>query len=86
MVQRVINSNKLYQDILAVTSDYLGPAAQRFIDRQIANHLHKAPNKLTRKDVIKLADWSRVAMALLTDDKKIIDDFMQRLIKLTRED
>lgn len=72
----------LYQDVLNVTADYLGPAAQRFIDRQIDNHLSKSPEQLTKKDVEKLVAWSRVSMALLTNDKQLIDEYVNSLLEL----
>lgn len=81
----VTKPNTLYQNVLGVTTDYLGPAAQRFIDRQIDNHLHKSPEGLTRKDLGKLVEWSRVSMALLTNDKKIIDEYVASLKQLADE-
>jgi hypothetical protein len=79
------STNRLYNDIVAITSDYLGPAAQRFIDRQISNHLNKPPDQLTRRDIKKLVDWSRVAIALLTDDKQIVNDYTESLLKIAAE-
>ncbi len=74
----------LYNEVLSVTSDYLGPAAKRFIDRQIENHLNKEPGGLKPKDIDTLAEWSRLAFALLTEDKKIINEFIGRLKALSK--
>lgn len=72
----------LYQAIIGVMTDYLGPAAKRFVDRQVQNHLEKAPEDLTNQDLPTLIDWIRVSFAFLTDDLKIIDELTMRLREL----
>lgn len=74
----------LYDRVVRVTHIYLGPAADRFIDRQVQNHLAKNPEKLTAADLERLLDWIRVAVSLLTDDKEIIEEYIQQLALLTR--
>jgi hypothetical protein len=69
----------LYNDLVSVTEDYLGPAAKRFIDRQIQNHLHKESGSLTEKELISLLDWSILALGLLTKDEKIKSEYSSRL-------
>lgn len=65
--------------LLEVSSDYLGPAAERFIDRQISTHLHKRPEHVSRQDVTKLVDWLRLSFALLTNDVGLVDEYTERL-------
>lgn len=77
-------TNTLYDEIVSITADYLGPAAQRFIDRQIDSHLNKSPQELTKKDLEKLVAWSRVSMALLTNDRNLIDGYVNNLLHLAR--
>lgn len=72
----------LRDQVIAVAGDYLGPAAPRFIDRLIANHLAKQPGDLSDKDLPELIRWTRLATAMLTDDPKEINDFVQRLRQL----
>jgi hypothetical protein len=72
----------LYNSIVGVTEDYLGPAARRFIDRQIQNHLEKSPEELTKHDMPTLVDWVRVSFAFLTDDRQLIDELTKRLRSL----
>ncbi len=72
----------LYEKIVRVTHVYLGPAADRFIDRQIQNHLHKAPEDVSGEDLLKLIDWIRVAVSLLTDDGEIIEEYTEQLQRL----
>ena len=77
------SKNTLYDQMVEVTADYLGPAADRFIDRQIQSHLGKKPEEITRKDITTLISWSKLAMALLTSDNAIVDEFTDRLHALS---
>ena len=77
------DTKDLYTDIVEVMSDYLGPAARRFIDRQIQNHLEKNPEDLQLSDMPTLVDWVRVSFAFLTDDRKMIEEMTKRLRGLT---
>ena len=76
------SEKNLYNAIVDVTADYLGPAARRFIDRQIQNHLEKAPDELTVQDLSSLIDWIRVSFAFLTEDRNLIEELSARLRKL----
>jgi hypothetical protein len=77
--------SSLYDKIVDITYDYLGPAAPRFITRGIETHLAKKPEKLTKSDIPILLDWSKLAIALLTDDKQIVDDFSERLLVMAKQ-
>lgn len=72
----------LYRQVVKVTQDYLGPAAERFVSRQIQTHLHKQPDALTEKDLVALVDWIKIAIALLTEDSKMVDDYARTLLAL----
>ncbi|HXH27145.1 MAG TPA: hypothetical protein VNG90_04570 [Candidatus Acidoferrum sp.] len=63
-----------YESVVEATEDYLGPAAERFVRRQIDFHLSKPPESIDKKDVLKLRDSLCVALGLLVDDKKMIDE------------
>ena len=52
--------------------------------RQIKIHLGKKPDELSRADVIKLVDWLKVAIALLTDNGNMVDDFTRELLKIAK--
>ena len=75
-------SNQLYQQVVRVTHVYLGPAADRFIARQVQNHLHKPPEELSQTDLLKLIDWIRIAVSLLTEDTEIIEEYALQLERL----
>lgn len=69
----------IYDEVVAIAYDYLGPAAGRFMTRQIETHLKKKPEQLTRADIPTLLDWCKLSIALLTEDKRIVTDFARRL-------
>ncbi len=81
----VIKNKSLYKDVVNITRDYLGPASERFIDRQIQSHLNKDPGQLTGRDIAVLIAWSKIAMALLTNNDEIVDEFANRLNALSRK-
>lgn len=77
-------SNNLYESVVTITYDYLGPAADRFVTRQIRNHLKKDPQQLEPKDLRQLMDWIRLAMQLISSDSEVIDQYLADLEALTR--
>lgn len=70
----------IYEQTINVMSEYLGPAAVRFIDRHIQNHLQKEPKHLKASDMHILIDWIKISFAFLTEDRKVIDDIVHRLL------
>lgn len=76
------SEHTLYEQIIHVTHVYLGPAADRFIARQVQSHLHKPPENISKKDLGMLIDWIRVAVSLLTDDSELIEEYVSQLYKL----
>lgn len=76
-------STSLFDKVVRVTHVYLGPAADRFIARQVENHLRKNPENLTEKDLARLIDWIRVAVSLITDDNEVIEEYIRQLQRLT---
>lgn len=78
------SSNSVYNKVIRVTHVYLGPAADRFIARQVQNHLHKQPEQLTEKDLSKLIDWIRVAVSLITEDSEIIEEYIEQLVQISK--
>lgn len=76
------NGRSVYERVVHITHIYLGPAADRFIDRQIQNHLHKEPEALAVDDLAILSDWIRVAVAMLTDDAEIVEEYIRQLERI----
>jgi len=75
-------ASDLYDKVVRITNVYLGPAAERFIVRQVESHLHKNPEKLSKADLQQLIAWIRLAVSLLTDDSEIVDEYVGQLEKL----
>ena len=75
-------TSSLYDKVVRVTHVYLGPAADRFIVRQVQNHLHKEPEDLSEEDLMKLIDWIRAAVSFLTEDSEIVEEYTEQLAKL----
>lgn len=75
-------AENIYKQVVGITYAYLGPAADRFVARQIRNHLHKDPEDLDRKDLRRLLDWMRLSMSLLSDDAQLVDLYVADLEKL----
>lgn len=75
----------LYRKVVNITYDYLGPAADRFVTRQIRNHLHKDPEELEKSDLKRLIDWISLAFNLLSDDDQLVSDYIKSLEKLVTD-
>lgn len=75
-----------YQQVVTATQEFLGPAAERFINRQINFHLNKEPETITRDDVLKLKDSLRVALGLLADDTTVVDRAVKKLETIAKEE
>lgn len=74
----------LYNQVVAIAQDYLGPAADRFIERLVNFHLEKKPEQLSNADIPKLTEWIKVSLGLLTSDKTTVDDCEKRILKLSK--
>lgn len=72
----------LYIQVVRITHVYLGPAADRFINRQIHNHLHKEPEKISPADLEGLIAWIRIAVSLITDNSELVEEYTNQLESL----
>lgn len=80
-----MKDSSLYDDVVTITYDYLGPAADRFVVRQIRNHLQKDPSELRNRDLKQLIDWIQLAMRLISDDGEIVDRYVADLKSLAKQ-
>jgi len=80
------STKTLYKRAVDISEDYLGPAGERFMRRQISTHLGKEPGELDKKDINELVNWVRLTFAMLTDDSRMIDAFSERLILLGKDE
>lgn len=78
------STQKLYDQVVRISEDFLGPAGERFIRRQIETHLMIKPEELQPRHVPKLVDWMRLMFAMITNDSKIVDTFADQLLGLAK--
>jgi hypothetical protein len=79
------SSNTVYQQVVTISHTYLGPASERFIDRQIKNHLDKNPGDIEAGDIHKLIDWIRIAVSFLTEDSDLIEEYVHQLKQIANK-
>ncbi len=79
-------SSNVYQRVIETTQTYLGPAAERFIDRQVKNHLDKEPHQLIAEDISKLIDWIRISVSFLTEDSQLIEEYVHQLRQIEQDE
>ncbi len=75
-------TSKLYTDIIKISEEFLGPAGERFIRRQVETHFAIRPEQVQLKHLPELANWSRLMLAVITNDTKVIESFTNRLLQL----
>lgn len=76
--------DSLHKRIVAISEDYLGPAAQRFVDRIALNHLNKSAEQLEYDDLPELITWVQLAANVMTENTAAIDEYAQRLKALQK--
>lgn len=60
----------IYDDVVNLGKGYLGPAAKKFVDRQISGHLDVDASQLATNHMEELAKWCYTSGKLLMDDAK----------------
>jgi len=60
----------LYEEVVDLARNYMGPAAKKFVDRQIRVHLEIDGTELTFSDLDELAEWCYTSSKLLMNDYK----------------
>jgi hypothetical protein len=78
-------TSPLYNEVVEVTQDFLGPASEQFITRQIKAHLNKDPDQLKAEDLEELARWIKVAIALLTEDGETVESYTANIMALAKQ-
>lgn len=74
-----------YQKVIAVCEEYLGPAGERFIRRQIKTHLNIEPEKISKSHLHELANWSSLTFAVLTSNADEVEEFAKKLSSIAKE-
>ena len=64
----------LYDDVVGLAKTYMGPAAKKFVDRQISGHLDIGDgSQLAASHLDELAKWCFTSGKLLMDEAKAQD-------------
>ena len=75
-------NQNLYTKAVKISEDYLGPAGERFIRRQIATHLLIEPEQLQKKHLPELAEWLHAAFAIITRDARYVSEYVEQILAL----
>lgn len=73
--------NILRENIIKVMNDYLGPASERFVDRNIEGHLNKKPEELSKEDIAKLANWIKISLGVISSSAEIAQEAVDRMLE-----
>jgi len=80
-----MKQSRYYHLVVRATEEYLGPAAERFVKRQIEFRLGKKPETIGRDDIPKLKEAIGAALSVLVKDKAIVDEAMQKFDVIVKE-
>lgn len=76
-------TENLYKKAVEISEDYLGPAGERFIRRQITTHLNIEPEQLQKKQLPELAQWLHAAFAVITRDVHYVNEYVEAILALS---
>lgn len=74
--------NSIYVRAVDISEEYLGPAGERFLRRQIDTHLDIEPETLKHIHMLKLTKWTELAFSLLTNDRHEVASYTNHLLSL----
>ena len=60
----------LYDDVVKIAKAYIGPAGQKFTDRQISSHLSVSPSEINAGNLEELAKWCFTSGKMLIGNDK----------------
>ncbi len=63
----------IYDNLLETTKYYMGPAADRFLKRQLSGHLNISPDELNTQHLDDLAEWCLTSAKLIIDEDKAME-------------
>jgi hypothetical protein len=62
---------ELSEKVLKLTTNYIGPAAQRFLERQTTSHMNGLQfNTIEKQHLTELAKWVNISAGLVIDKAK----------------
>ena len=60
----------LYDEVVTVAKDYMGPTAEWFMSRQLNGHLNIEPHQLTRNDLEDPVMWCYTSAKLIMREER----------------
>jgi len=81
-----MSDQQYYQQVVSATEEFLGPAAERFVNRQIEFHLGKTPQTISREDIPRLKETLGAALGLLVKDKAIVTQAMHKFDLIIKDE
>ena len=73
----------LYNDVIDLARPYLGPAAEKFVSRQISTHLNVNADQLAGQHMEELSKWCLMSGKLVMAEAKA-QEFSQKVKSLKR--
>ena len=73
----------LYNDVITLARPYLGPAAEKFLSRQISQHLDVTTDQLAGQHLEELSKWCFISGKLVMAEAKA-QEFSQKVKSLKR--
>ena len=73
----------LYDNTVTIAKEYIGPAGQQFIDRQLTTHLNLTPADLNSSNLIELSKWCFTSGRLIIDSEQA-KEFQERIVSLAK--
>ncbi len=77
-------SKTLYQKLVKISVDCLGPATERWFPYLITAHLNKPAHDIMPSDLPKLCLWAKLTAALYTEDGQKVEKFAKQIEALAR--
>ena len=76
------SNTNLYKKVVDISEEFLGPAGERFMRRQIETHFDISAEKIQARHLPELVDWTRLTFNMITNDPQVVNDFANRLLGL----
>jgi len=80
-----MDSSPYYQQVVRATEEFLGPAAERFVNRQIEFRLGKTPETIDKDDIPRLKETLGIALRVLVKDEAIVDQAMHKFDVIAKD-
>ena len=73
----------LYDNAVTIAKEYIGPAGQQFLDRQLTTHLDLNPAELTDTNLAELSKWCFTSGRLIIDSE-LAKEFQDKILALAK--